>query len=180
MAHAPDPKLAFRTAEIDDVPAVVTLVESAYRGESSRLGWTTEADLIDGQRTDPEAVSSMIEKPESVVILAVRDEELCGCCHLERCSERRAMFGMFAVSPQLQGTGVGRSLIGQACQRAVSWGCEQLEMMVIKQRGDLIAWYRRLGFHPTGETQPFPYGDLRFGKPRRADLEFVVLVGSCV
>jgi N-acetylglutamate synthase-like GNAT family acetyltransferase len=180
VANASDPKLAFRTAEIDDVPAVVALVESAYRGESSRRGWTTEADLIDGQRTDPEAVLSMIAKPESVVILATRNEQLCGCCHVERCSEQRAMFGMFAVSPQLQGAGVGRSLIGEACRQAASWGCEQLEMMVIKQRGDLIAWYQRLGFHPTGETQPFPYGDLRFGQPRRADLEFLVLVGSCV
>src|SRR4051794_13241714 len=42
----------FREAGPADLGAIVALVESAYRGESSRAGWTTEADLLDGQRTD--------------------------------------------------------------------------------------------------------------------------------
>jgi ribosomal protein S18 acetylase RimI-like enzyme len=179
VVTGPDTKLTFRAAGIDDVAAIVALVESAYRGESSRRGWTTEADLLDGQRTDEEEVTSMVQRPGSLVILAEKAQDLCGCCHLEHGADGRAKFGMFAVKPDLQGMGVGRSLIAQACRRAASWGCDQLEMTVIKQRGDLIAWYQRLGFHPTGETEPFPYGNLRFGYPRRADLEFLVLVGSC-
>ncbi len=154
------------------------LVESAYRGESSRVGWTTEADLLDGQRTDAAEVGSIMRRPGSVIILAESDDGLVGSCQLERHGEDAAYFGMFAVRPSEQGAGIGRALIGEARRLAQEWGCAVLRMTVIRQREDLIAWYRRLGFHPTGETEPFPYGDERFGRPRRPDHEFVVLAGS--
>ena len=171
------PDLHFRDARPADVAAVVDLVESAYRGESSRAGWTTEAHLLDGQRTDFDEVVSMIARIDSAVVLAERDGELLGCCHLERRKFASAYFGMFAVRPVLQGAGIGRALVAEAQRRAADWGCEQMRMTVIRQRDDLLAWYGRLGFSPTGETEPFPYGDERFGRPRRADLEFVVLAG---
>ena len=171
------PDLRFRDAHPADVAAVVELVESAYRGESSRAGWTTEAHLLDGQRTDSYEVSSMIARTDSAVVLAERDGELLGCCHLERQKSGMAYFGMFAVRPVLQGAGIGRALVAEAQRRAAGWGCEQMRMTVIRQREDLLAWYGRLGFSPTGETEPFPYGDERFGRPRRRDLEFVVLSG---
>lgn len=153
------------------------LVESAYRGEESRAGWTTEAHLLDGQRTDTAQVDELIHRPGSVIILAERDGRLVGSCHLERHGDGTAYFGMFAVRPKEQGGGVGRALIGEARRAAREWGCRSLRMTVIRQRDDLIAWYARLGFHPTGEAEPFPYGDERFGRPRREDLEFVVLAG---
>ncbi|HEX6393070.1 MAG TPA: GNAT family N-acetyltransferase [Acidimicrobiales bacterium] len=173
-------EIAFRFASVDDVDAVVRLVESAYRGDSSRAGWTTEADLLDGQRTDAEQVGDMVRRTGSVIVLAERHAALCGCCHLEHVRSDRARFGMFAVRPELQGAGVGRLLLSEACRLAASWGAERLEMAVIKQRTDLIAWYRRLGFNPTGRTEPFPYGDDRFGRPRQLGLEFLVLEGECV
>ncbi|HET6964066.1 MAG TPA: GNAT family N-acetyltransferase [Acidimicrobiales bacterium] len=153
------------------------LVESAYRGEPSRAGWTTEADLLDGQRTDAAEVGTIIARPGSVIILAESDGTLVGSCQLERSGGDAAYFGMFAVRPWEQGAGIGRALIGEARRMAEQWGCTVLRMTVIRQRQDLIAWYRRMGFHPTGETEPFPYGDERFGRPRRPDLEFVVLAG---
>lgn len=153
------------------------LVESAYRGEPSRVGWTTEADLLDGQRTDAAEVGSIIGRPGSVIILAESEGALVGSCQLEGHGGDAAYFGMFAVRPSKQGAGIGRALIGEARRLAGQWGCTVLTMTVIRQREDLIAWYRRLGFHPTGETKPFPYGDERFGRPRRPDLEFVVLGG---
>ncbi len=152
------------------------LVESAYRGEESRAGWTTEAHLLDGQRTDRGQVDELIHRPGSLIILAERDGGLVGSCHLER-HGGTAYFGMFAVRPEEQGAGVGRALIGEARRTAREWGCGSLRLTVIRQREDLSAWYERLGFHPTGETEPFPYGDERFGRPRRGDLEFVVLGG---
>lgn len=103
--------------------------------------------------------------------------EMLGCCHLERRGADTAYFGMFAVAPRRQGGGLGRSLLGAARVRAAEWGCREMRMTVIRQREDLIAWYARHGFEPTGETEPFPYGDERFGRPRRPDLEFVVLAG---
>jgi GNAT superfamily N-acetyltransferase len=169
--------LAFRTAGPTDVPAIVALVQSAYRGEASRAGWTTEADLLDGQRTDGDEVGALISKAGSEILLAEADGTLVASCHLERRSADTAYFGMFAVQPGQQGGGIGRRVLHEAARLAATWGCRELRMTVIRQRSDLIAWYVRRGFSPTGETLPFPYGDERFGRPRRDDLEFAVLAG---
>lgn len=169
---------SIRTAGFDDVAALVGLVESAYRGEASRAGWTTEADLLEGQRTDAAAVSDILSRPESIVVLAEAAGEPVGCFHLERRAGGAAYFGMFAVSPTRQGGGLGRALLAEAARLAAEWDCDRIEMTVIRQREDLIAWYRRVGFAADGRTQPFPYGDERFGRPLRDDLEFVVLAAS--
>lgn len=172
------PLLKLRPAHNDDVEAIVTLVESAYRGDASRAGWTTEADLLEGQRTDAAQVREILSRPGAVVLLAAAaDGTLLGCCHVEPTPDGIAYFGMFAVDPQRQGLGVGRALIEEARAIAAGWGSRGMRMTVIRQREDLLAWYRRLGFFPTGETEPFPYGDERFGRPLREDLEFVVLAG---
>jgi ribosomal protein S18 acetylase RimI-like enzyme len=171
--------LTFRDATAADVPAVVDLVESAYRGESSRAGWTTEADLLQGRRTDVEGIAAVVAAPASFLLLAHRDGVLVGCCELRRPGQEpgaAAYFGTFAVSPLAQGGGIGRALLTRADAEAVArWGASALEMTVIAQREDLIAWYERLGFCATGDRRPFPYGDDRFGLPQRDDLEFVVL-----
>lgn len=168
----------FRVAGPADVPAVVSLVEAAYRGDASRAGWTTEADLLDGQRTDASEVGALIGRDDSLILLAEAASGLVGCCHLERRGRSTAYFGLFAVRPAEQGQGVGRAVVVEAAKRAARWGCTEMRMTVIRQRADLIGWYRKLGFGPTGETQPFPYGDERFGRPLRDDLEFVVLIAG--
>ncbi|MEV7782077.1 GNAT family N-acetyltransferase [Kitasatospora sp. NPDC088351] len=160
-----------------DVPALVELVESAYRGDASRAGWTTEADLLEGQRTDAEGVTAAITHPDGVVLIAEQDGELLACCQLERRGER-AYFGMFSVRPGRQGGGLGRAVLTEAERVAGEWGAAELEMTVIEQRSDLIAWYERRGFHRTGVHTPFPYGDERFGIPLRPDLRFETLTKS--
>ncbi|MEE1940758.1 GNAT family N-acetyltransferase [Streptomyces sp. TRM 70361] len=182
--YAPDttpPPPDFRTAVRADVPALVALVESAYRGEASRAGWTTEADLLDGQRTDPEGVAGLVAAPGSRILLAERDGGLLACCHLERRTDGAgrtvAYFGMFAVRPELQGAGLGRTVLAEAERLArTGWGAREMQMTVITAREDLIAWYERRGYSRTGERSPFPYGDERFGIPRRPGLEFELLV----
>lgn len=167
--------LTFREAGPADVAAVVTLVESAYRGDASRAGWTTEADLLDGRRTDEAGITAVLETPDATLLLAERDGRIVGCCELRRVGEV-GYFGTFAVDPAVQGGGTGRRLLTHADAEALRrWGSPALEMTVIAQRVDLIAWYERMGFVATGERRPFPYGDERFGRPRRDDLEFVVL-----
>jgi ribosomal protein S18 acetylase RimI-like enzyme len=169
--------LSFRSATSADVPAIVWLVDSAYRGEASRAGWTTEADLLDGQRTDAEAVAEMLREPGSTVLLAEETGgKLVGCCRLERRPAAEAYFGMFSVQPLRQGEGVGRQLLAEAERIARDdWAAAMMIMTVIAQRAELIAWYERRGYRRTGETEPFPYGNERYGIPRRPDLVFAVL-----
>jgi GNAT superfamily N-acetyltransferase len=167
----------FRDATLDDVPAVVALVESAYRGDASRAGWTTEADLLDGQRTDADAVRDVVTASASRLLLAVDDDDVpLACCQLERRRDRVCYFGMFAVAPGHQGGGLGRAMLAEAERIArEEWASVTMRMTVIRQRGDLIAWYERRGYAATDEFEPFPYGEERFGRPRRDDLEFRVL-----
>lgn len=172
------PDLLYRYALSADIPAVVALVESAYRGEDSRQGWTSEAHLIGGQRTDAAMIASLLDTPGSYVLLAEEDGALQVCCELRQPKEPKgtAYFGMFAVRPSLQKGGYGRTVLAEAERIAHDeFGAAALEMTVIKQRDGLIAWYQRRGYEPTGELRPFPYGDDRYGQPRVSGLEFAML-----
>ncbi|WP_330341491.1 GNAT family N-acetyltransferase [Streptomyces sp. NBC_00557] len=166
----------FRDATDADVDALVALIESAYRGDSSRAGWTTEADILQGQRTDPEGVLEVIKSPQSRLLTVEQDGEIIACCQLEHRGDH-AYFGMFAVRPGLQGAGLGKTVMAEA-ERQVreDWGVTEMHMTVISVRDDLIAWYERRGYRRTGKMSPFPYGDERFGIPQRDDLQFELLV----
>ncbi|MEU5204426.1 GNAT family N-acetyltransferase [Kribbella sp. NPDC020789] len=176
MGTAADAVLTFRDATDADVDALVELIESAYRGESSRAGWTTEADILHGQRTDPEGVREVVKAPDSRLLTLESEGRIVACCQLEH-RGAHAYFGMFAVGPALQGAGLGRTVIAEAERQArEGWGVAEMHMTVITARQDLIAWYERRGYRRTGRTTPFPYGDERFGIPQRDDLEFELLV----
>lgn len=178
--------LALRAARQDDGEALSALVNSAYRGDSSRAGWTTEADLLGGQRTDAQALREFIVAGEATgrQVLLLHEADATGgrdAPHLDACVQLEqhgdaAYLGMFTVRPTLQGSGLGSGLLAAAEREARRrWGSTAVVMTVIAQRPELIDWYRRRGYHATGETAPFPYGDARFGEPRRPDLHFVVL-----
>lgn len=167
--------LAFRAATEADIEAIVALVTSAYRGESSRAGWTTEADLLDGARIDPEVLRADIARDGSRVVLAERDGALLACAHVAVDGDA-GYFGMFSVVPGLQGGGIGKQVLAE-CERIVrdDWRLPAMRMTVIDVRDELIAFYQRRGYRRTGITKPFPYGDARFGEPKRGDLRFEVL-----
>lgn len=172
---ASNPQLDYRIAMPADVAAVVRLVESAYRGDASRVGWTTEADLLDGQRTDALSIAALVASPDDRLLLAEREGALVASCHLRREGDT-AYFGMFAVDPALQARGVGRVVLAEAERRArAEFGAKEMRMTVIDCRDELIAWYERRGYARTGQHSPFPYGDARFGLPRRGDLRFETL-----
>ena len=168
-------KVRFRDAIKADIPALIALVESAYRGDASRQGWTTEADLLDGQRIDRQGLEADLDAEQSRIILACDGDTILACAHIA-VENGAGYFGMFSVRPELQGSGLGKYLMRYAeSEVKQAFGMTVMRMTVIDIREELIAFYERRGYHRTGIKKPFPYGDARFGLPRRADLQFEVL-----
>ena len=174
----------FRQAENKDSEAIIKLVESAYRGDSSRQGWTSEADLLDGGRTFTEEVQGIISAPLNKIILLEDTDKLLASVHVKKLNNdetnsksSRAYLGMFAVEPKSQNIGIGRAVMNYAEKYVEEeWDCTEVEMAVIRQRVELIAWYEKLGYQHTEETREFPYGDERYGIPKRQDLIMDVLI----
>ncbi|MBN8864432.1 MAG: GNAT family N-acetyltransferase [Sphingobacteriales bacterium] len=161
-------------ATTEDVPALVALVNSGYRGDSSRQGWTTEADLLGGIRIDEESMTDLIKAPGSVVLKATDANGIIqGCVHLQD-TENALYLGMLTVSPTLQNAGIGRQLMQAAEEFARTKNLPAITMTVISVREELIAWYQRRGYADTGERKPFPMNDPRFGLPKQP-LEFIVM-----
>ncbi len=167
---------SIRTATPADLPRLHDLVESAYRGDSARLGWTHEADLLDGQRTDAAALAAILADPRQRILVAVEQGAITGCVQISDKGDGIAYLGMLSVDPGRQAAGLGKLLIAAAEHDAQAlFGARRIEMTVIRQRAELIAYYERRGYARTGEERPFPLDDPRFGLPRTRDLAFVVL-----
>jgi ribosomal protein S18 acetylase RimI-like enzyme len=166
------PPLSFRPARADDVPAIVALINSAYRGDASRAGWTTETDLIDGPRTDDAEIRALVAADDSLLLLCLAGDGIVGSVFLQR-QPGAGYLGMFVVRPSLQGAGVGKQLM-QAAETLVrtQWGLARMTMTVITLRPELIAFYERRGYRRTGEIRPFP--------PEHADKVKVVGVEMAV
>ena len=166
----------FRPALAGDVAAIHALVERAYRGDTARQGWTHEADLLGGQRTDAIALGQLISDPSHRLILLDGAATLIGCVDVQTARDGSAYLGLLAVDPARQAEGLGRLLIkaAEVCARD-QFGATQIEMTVIAQRPELIAYYERRGYRRTGEQRPFPLDDPRFGLPTTRDLVFEVL-----
>lgn len=166
---------SFRVATAGDGPALLDLIQSAYRGDTSRAGWTTEADLIDGTRTNVDLLDADLADPATTFLVSEDTHGLLACCAVTKRTDGAAYFGTFAVRPRAQGSGIGTRMLTAAEEHARVAGAARMEMTVLAQRSDLLAWYARRGYQATGETSPFPYGDERYGRPLRDDLIFTVL-----
>jgi ribosomal protein S18 acetylase RimI-like enzyme len=176
----PTVMLSFRNATHDDIPALIALVTAAYRGDASRQGWTTEADLLGGQRIDAQMLRADLDAPGSVILLATDsgDEDrprLVACANIATQTSddgiATAYFGMFSVDPDLVLAEAERIAHDTLC-------CARMRMTVIDSREELIAYYERRGYVRTGISKPFPYGDPRYGLPKRDDLQFEILEKS--
>lgn len=155
----------FRTATFADVPFLTRFVNGAYRGDSSKRGWTTEADLLDGVRTSATSLEKMIEHPSAIILLAEDANGIKGCVYLEQKNDALYL-GMLTVEPALQGKGIGAKLMQKAEERAHLLECVKIQMTVITVRESLIAFYERRGYQDTGERIPFP-DDPAFGLPKQ-------------
>jgi GNAT superfamily N-acetyltransferase len=166
---------ATRPASSGDAVAISALINSAYRGDSSRAGWTTEADLLGGQRTDVGWITEIITTDGNLILVHEQNQALVACVHLERTGDD-CYLGMLTVKPTRQSAGIGRQLLAAAERWAVAkWSTRAMHLTVIVQRPELVAWYERCGYQQTDQRKAFPYGDERFGLPRRPDLAFVVM-----
>ena len=156
-----------------NIPLLVTLINSAYRGDDSKKGWTTEADLLGGIRTDDDSLEQMITKKDAVILQSFNENNvLQGCVYLQKRKDKMYL-GMLTVSPLEQAKGIGKQLLVESEKYAKEQKCSVIEMTVISVRTELIAWYQKHGFNNTGETKPFP-DDIKFGIPKQP-LEFIVM-----
>lgn len=173
--------LHLRPALAEDLPRIATLMNRAFRGGGENAGWSTEVALIDGDRTSAALLAAEIAaKPHGHLLVAELPSSPASttpqaCVWLEPVSAATWYLGSLTIDPTLQNAGIGRALLDLAEQFAIARGARTIRMTVVNQRDTLIAWYQRRGYQPTGELQPFPYTDTRFGTPRRPDLAFVVL-----
>jgi ribosomal protein S18 acetylase RimI-like enzyme len=167
-------RLSFRSAVSSDAETLHALVNSAYRGESSKQGWTTEAYLLDGTRTNKADIENLIARKGSMILLYVEGAEIIGCVHLEL-SRAECQLGMLVVKPGLQGRGIGKQLMQAAEAMARdTWGVGMITMSVISVRHELIAFYERRGYRRTGRRKPFVADDTH-GFPKSQPIEFEVL-----
>ncbi|NJA04692.1 GNAT family N-acetyltransferase [Methylococcaceae bacterium WWC4] len=161
--------LTFLRAQLHHAPALADLVNSAYRGEASRLGWTTEADLLDGKRTDAEELTAALTDPAVLMVAGFEADRLVACVQV-RLADREAQIGMLTVDPARQNRGVGRRLLGAAEDLAArTWAIERFAMFVIPRRAELLAYYQRRGYRRTGVLLPFPENPMLW-QPKVTDL----------
>lgn len=165
--------LRISPADPSEISELVQLVNSAYRGEASAGGWTTEAHLLTGPRTDAAALQELLAAPDAAILTArSASNELVGCVYVKP-QAQQLYLGMLAVAPEQQAAGIGKALLQAAEEFARQHGCNTITITVLSARPELLAWYQRHGYAPTGATEAFP-DDPRFGTPRQ-ELELLVL-----
>ena len=173
----------FQVARADEAEKISSFVNGAYRGDHSKAGWTTEADLLGGQRADPDMMRAMICDSQSVILLmrgkSEVSQEIVGCVYLKKMSGSVVYLGMLTVDPQQQARGMGKTLLAHAESYSINhFKCSQIEMTVIDLRKELLAWYERRGYCLTSEERDFPFDDPRYGEAKRRDFKFKVLTKS--
>lgn len=147
---------AIRPATSGDLPELHAVIERAYRGDAARQGWTHEADLVSGDRTDPATLATLLYG-DSRLLVAIQDDRIVGCVNIAARDPGLAYLGLLCVDPCLQAVGIGKQLLAaaEAAAREV-FAANRIEMTVIARRVELVEWYRRHGYAPSGETRPFP------------------------
>lgn len=171
--------LNFHKAELSDAQAIAALINSAYRGESSRAGWTTEADILDGVRTTTQQIAAIIQRDDAFILVGVLNDQIVAtvCCERQDAYGKNiAHLGMIAVKPSLQNKGHGATMLQAAEAMTLrEWRVVGFHMAVITLREELIAFYERLGYSRTGEFKNFPT-DSELWQPKVPDLTLEYLV----
>ena len=160
-------------ATLQDIPSLNILINSAYRGETSKKGWTTEAHLLEGKRTTEEELTEIILDPKNTFLKFTENDQIIGSVLLVE-KEHQLYVGMLTVSPELQNSGIGKKMLAEAENHAKSLGLSTLSMTVVSVRAELIAWYKRHGYEDTGKREAFPSSDIHINISDKP-LEFIYL-----
>ena len=161
-----------------EYPAIIDLINLAFRGTGPSASWNTEIVFIEGQRLNESLLKEDLAAKPEAHLLTYRDHPdgpLLGTVLLDPKKDGVWYLGLLTVRPDLQKRKLGRTLLAAAEAYAKERGASRIQMTVVNVRDTLIAWYQRRGYTLIDETRPFPYGDERFGRPLRDDLYFVVL-----
>jgi len=157
MSDAPANRVQLRLPSTGELPALHALIESAYRGESARAGWTHEADLVQQPRTSVGELATLLDPPDELLLVAGHGAAMIGCVHLGRRSQDMGYLGLLTVRPGHQAAGFGKAILAAAEHEAISrFGTRIMELSVVSRRPELIAYYQRRGYAATGERRPFP------------------------
>ncbi|MFW0736249.1 GNAT family N-acetyltransferase [Flavobacterium sp. T12S277] len=160
-------------ATLADIPALNILINSAYRGETSKKGWTTEANLLEGKRTNEEELTQTIQNPKNTILKYTENNTVIGSVLLVE-KGQQLYLGMLTVSPELQNSGIGKKMLAEAENHAKALGLSSIIMTVISVREELIAWYKRHGYVDTGEREAFPESEIHVTISENP-LEFIFL-----
>lgn len=163
-------------ATIEDIPALTILINSAYRGETSKKGWTTEAHLLEGKRTDEPEMTGIFLDPKNTILKFTENDKIIGSVLLVE-KGHQLYLGMLTVSPELQNGGIGKKLLAEAENQAKSLGLSSIIMTVISVREELVAWYKRHGYVDTGKREAFPESEIHTTVSAEP-LEFIYLEKS--
>ena len=160
-------------ATLQDIPSLNILINSAYRGETSKKGWTTEAHLLEGKRTTEEELTEIILDPKNTFLKFTENDQIIGSVLLVE-KEHQLYLGMLTVSPELQNSGIGKKMLAEAENHAKALGLSSIIMTVISVREELIAWYKRHGYVDTGKREVFPESEIHINISDKP-LEFIYL-----
>lgn len=161
---------------IEDIPTLTILINSAYRGETSKKGWTTEAHLLEGKRTDEQEMTEIFLDSKNTILKFTENDKIIGSVLLVE-KEHQLYLGMLTVSPELQNSGIGKKLLAEAENHAKSLGLSSIIMTVISVREELVAWYKRHGYVDTGKREAFPESEIHTTVSAEP-LEFIYLEKS--
>ena len=170
------PNIQFRFATPDDVPAMLKIINGAYRGVPGTKAWTSEGHLVGGLRVDHERLLHYLSEKDSWFTLMLLDEKIVGSVYLTRESSDVLYFGMFAVDPKLQAQSLGKTFLAHIEEQARYKMFKRIRITVVHPRRELIAYYERRGFVKTGITEPFPFNNDQEGRPLVENLQMVEMV----
>lgn len=160
-------------ATIADIPALNILINSAYRGETSKKGWTTEAHLLEGKRTTEKELTEMFQDSKNTFLKFTENNQIIGSVLLVK-KEQQLYLGMLTVSPELQNSGIGKKMLLEAENHAKTLGLSSIIMTVISVREELLNWYKRHGYADTGKREAFPESEIH-ATISEDPLEFIFL-----